>query len=204
MVVPTMNTKQIKDEYQKGFRNLENKVDSFINKLRKRLRAKKQRHCFFTYTDPQKNKWGSQILVAKHGHLVLGFMHYEHPQHGKCALLMNREENTLFTFTGHFFRRYNERLQLGFQATIDSMEHFFLHNIEISVDDLAGVDFQSELPSGIGLGIRQPDDRFDFRTFISHNMLRGDQINISEELQKELMFGRMKITDYQAQVRLAS
>lgn len=204
MIVPAMNTQQLQQEYIKGYINLNRKVSSFINKIRRQVKGNTQKFVFYTYKDPQKNNWGSHIIVGKKQYVLNAFLLFNDPVKGKCAMNMNLKTGAINTFTGHFFKRYNERLQLGYKETIDSMQHFFLNMVEFSTEKTQDNRFHAELPNGVGFGYFYSEDWMEFKTFLTNDMLKGNQQKLSAALQEEMNIGKFCIEACQPDFRLAS
>lgn len=204
MIVPSMNTQQIQEDYMKGYTNLNRKVSSFMNKLRRQLKGNTQKHCFYTYTDPQKNTWGAHLVACKKQFIVIAFLLYNHPEKGKCAMNMNFSTGVINSYTGHFFKRYNERLKLGLKNTLETMQHFFLHATEFSISQAQDNRFHAELPNGVGFGASYSEAWMEFKTFVTNDMLKGKQVTLSTQLQKNLSVGKYCIEDFEAKIPLAS
>ena len=92
----------------------------------------------------------------------------------------------LHSYCGHFFARYNERLGLGLQTPYEKMKRYFLTCFEISYQETSDNRFHAELSSGIGFGYRVNQQWLHFKTFVTPDMLQGQQIETSQMIRQEL------------------
>lgn len=100
------------------------------------------------------------------------------PAHPKIMVVQN----------GHFFNRYNERLNLNLTDSIDVVKHYYKHNLDVThtLTDQEGGDFVIGFcRDGFELGEFQHDAAWlVIKTFVSNDMMRADQ----DEVAKNLFF----------------
>ncbi len=94
-------------------------------------------------------------------------------------------------YTPHFFNRYRERfLKDMSMEKSEVMNQFFLRNYRTMNYDQDNPDYPNGTMSlsqdGIGLGVRNEDTYAEIKTFISLEMLKGDQVGMSEKTRKKL------------------
>ena len=194
MIVPAMNYQQMYLEFLKCYLIQERKIIHISSKIRRKFLKCGQIYHFLDYTDPRKNKWGIQILLFnKKKYRTTSFLHFFHPEKGYCALELNHKDMTVNFYSGHFFKRYNERLTLDLPKSIDKMKHYFFSALDKKMKFFPDGRFQAELPMGIGFGYRCTPYWNEFKTFITNDMLKGNQRVISDELQKELSCSKFLI-----------
>ena len=88
-------------------------------------------------------------------------------------------------FTPHFFDRYKERTGLPMDMSkIDVMKDWISKNLHLNSDTQGNEKYPNGIfcayPSGIALGRELPDGSSEMRTFITYEMLRGEQIEKGE------------------------
>lgn len=84
-------------------------------------------------------------------------------------------------YTPHFFDRYKERTGLPQEMTkIEVMKDWISKNIHLNSDSQGNENYPDGIfcayPSGIALGRELPGGNSEMRTFITYDMLRGEQI----------------------------
>lgn len=97
-------------------------------------------------------------------------------------------EKIMVVYNGHFFNRYNERLNLNLADSIDIVKHYCKHNADVTLTltEQKGGDFvMGFCRDGIELGEYQHDAAWlVMKTFVSNDMMRPDQ----DEVAKNLFF----------------
>ena len=102
------------------------------------------------------------------------------------------EERHLCIFTGHFFQRYDERMQLGIVLPQRITQKFFRRN-DVDLAQHAESHFENEdnkeavfinLKDGVGLGIMEYNKRLmTIKTFLPHSMLKDSQHQLVEHIK---------------------
>lgn len=88
-------------------------------------------------------------------------------------------------FTPHFFDRYKERTGLPVDMSkTDVMEDWISKNLHLNSDTQGNEKYPDGIfcvyPCGIALGRELPEGNSEMRTFITYEMLRGEQIEKGE------------------------
>ena len=162
----------------------------------------------YRYKSPvKKNTWvfGFQ-WYGKNNYMVMVF-NYHYTNKGLMIANFTVDSNKDFStlndgivfYSSHFFERYNERGNIGLESTIERAEKWFLDNMVISfsygnekeedssVCDITGTDSSG----GMLLGTSLRDKIIIWNTYISNDMLKGDQVKISKS-QKEFLEDKIK------------
>lgn len=89
-------------------------------------------------------------------------------------------------FTPHFFDRYRERTGLPMDMPkMDVIKDWILKNQHLNSDVQGNEKYPDGIfcayPSGIALGRELPDGNSEMRTFITYDMLRGEQVEKGEK-----------------------
>ena len=84
-------------------------------------------------------------------------------------------------FTPHFFDRYKERTGLPMDMPkMEVMKDWILNNVHLNSDAQGNEKYPDGIfcayPTGIALGRELPDGNSEMKTFITYEMLRGEQI----------------------------
>ena len=158
MIVPSMNLEEIKKEINKDFPILLRKVQYVEKALHKNL-TKKQRTegftKFFDYISKYKNHWIYKIHYDKKEQYSTMMLLY-HTGKAHAAILVASEFEMLY-HTSHFFKRYNERRNLGLVMFKDIihvyMQESDLYNMQrLTKKDEGVTTIFGSIPSGIILG----------------------------------------------------
>ena len=88
-------------------------------------------------------------------------------------------------FTPHFFDRYRERTGLPMDMPkMDVMKDWIMKNLHLNSDAQGNEKYPDGIfcayPSGVALGRELPDGNSEMKTFITYDMLRGEQIEKGE------------------------
>lgn len=88
-------------------------------------------------------------------------------------------------FTPHFFDRYRERTGLPMEMSkMDVMKDWITKNIHLNSDAQGNEKYPDGIfcayPSGVALGRELPDGNSEMKTFITYEMLRGEQVEKGE------------------------
>lgn len=88
-------------------------------------------------------------------------------------------------FTPHFFDRYRERTGLPMEMSkMEVMKDWIMKNLHLNSDVQGNEKYPNGIfcayPSGIALGRELPDGNSEMKTFITYEMLRGEQVEKGE------------------------
>lgn len=154
------------------------------------------------YVSPRKNKWivlyesASKKAVGDLG--VVTFVCYYNTSHGLYAIMLTyiQDVKRFAFYTPHFFSRYAQRMCLNCTG-IDLIVHFFTYNHSFSLsisseqkdDGTKRLEAYASNRDGVGMGFVTEHSNFLFKTFITYDMAKGEQIDVfakSEQLRKEI------------------
>lgn len=84
-------------------------------------------------------------------------------------------------FTPHFFDRYRERTGLPMDMSkMDVIKDWIMKNLHLNSDVQGNEKYPDGIfcayPSGVALGRELPDGNSEMKTFITYEMLRGEQV----------------------------
>ena len=189
MLVPSMTLEEVRREFEKDFEIIFRKATYVSHKLERNLsKAMKEKGhvSFFDYYSKYKNTWIYRVYITKKQDIVSFMVFYDNPK-GHLAITRTEEKYLVF-HTGHFFERFNERCKLGLTSYKDIVCAFMDDCITYAFQPLEQIapgvkKFFGIIPSGAILGIQNENLRiFKINTFLSNDLLRGDQ----KEFQKQL------------------
>ena len=88
-------------------------------------------------------------------------------------------------FTPHFFDRYKERTGLPMDMPkMEVMKDWIMKNLHLNSDAQGNEKYPDGIfcayPTGVALGRELPDGNSEMKTFITYEMLRGEQIEKGE------------------------
>ena len=196
MVVETMTYKEIWSEINKDYKGIiQYKLQDADKILRKKVIASSStqkiirispirfkskstnlNHCLIPYclgkTDYKKN--GMLFVLYS----------YIYRKYGIYAFSLNGEKyETLNVYTPHLFSRYRERFLDDSSLKMEEvMEEFFINNVVSPIEEINNEkypdSFFSTVKDGVLLGVKQPDNILEFKTFLSSELLRNQQIDL--------------------------
>jgi hypothetical protein len=192
MIVYSMNEKELSAEVMQDMDNVIRYIEANLNKFR-RIVLKSTRfpvYSYHTYTSPRKNKW-IIILEARNkkefGKMcgVTYVVTYDTP-HGIYAILYSilNGNPILFFYPPHFFKRFRERTGQD-KSGMDLIKEFFKINVGVvnkiinkMIDDNTCMyEVIGTTDSGVCLGLITSERNVHFKTFITKEMLKGEQID---------------------------
>jgi hypothetical protein len=190
MIVPSMTLEEIRKEIDKEFPILYRKVGYVIHDLKKQLHKKQLDEGFtkcFDYTSKFKNQWIYRIHLHKKevekAAMVLFF-----DGKGICGIAIAADYSLIY-HTGHFFRRYNERLNLNLVHTKDIMVAYMKENMVYAFkaykQAAPGIYLVfGQVESGTVLGTLNEKLRIvKVNTFLPNDMLNNRQKDYAEKLK---------------------
>lgn len=204
MIVATMNEQEIIREVLGDMVNAFRWEDRNHNRFR-RLVLKSTRfpvYSHYSYTSPKKNKW--LILLQAQNKKEFGdnsrttYVATYNSPHGIYAIMVSfiNENPHLIFYPPHFFRRYRERMDLDLHGD-ELLVEFFRYNsgyvFEHYLKDSGGgekiLEIAGSTNDGVALGIQSVNGNLLFKTFVTYDMLKGEQIEVytkNELIRKEL------------------
>ena len=128
MLVPSMSLEEIRREIHKDIIIVWRKVRYTVIDLKKANKPLGNRRIvkLLPYRSTQKNTWLIKIEIDKKGTL-LSFLVYYYNNNGLAAIEVFFNSAMMMYFTTHFFKRYNERLNLNCK-TPEELLHTFMNN----------------------------------------------------------------------------
>jgi predicted glutamine amidotransferase len=146
---------------------------------------------YYDYVAPvTKNRWLYRIELAHNGKLnefiMLSYFHTSNKNY--AAILVYEHGEKMIYFTKHFFERYDQRKNLNLDSRTKIMTAFLDDNSTMAIqfdatENKNSPEVFAQMKHGVGLGrFHQKLNLIELRTFISNEMLKGDQVEISKSL----------------------
>jgi len=204
MIISTMDEQQICDELNKDLVA----VDEFSKK-----RYKQVRHMVITsklfplylysfYTSPRKNRWLLCWESGNNKELGVTFICItNYDKEGKKIAIMstttNGKDHFIF-FPPHFFSRYATRAGKSQSGELLIREYFklnatFAYDLKdvpvLNSKEVVSTEVYGSSKEGVAMGIETEGGNVLFRTFITYDMTKGDQIALfadSERIREEI------------------
>ena len=196
MLVPAMTLEEMRDEIMKEIPILKNKVGYMCNNARRMMRRYKMTtyEKITEYRSRQKNSWLIRLHWKENEKdFYIGTIVYFYSNRGLVAFTFDIVKGILHYHTSHFFTRYNERLNLGLVKPIDILFHYLRGTVNISYGHLGEVKpglskIFGVSQEGIVLGYHHHALKMlRFNTFVTHDMLKGQQLGQEEYLKQILI-----------------
>lgn len=200
-----MNYDEIKEEVRKDIPLVLDLSDKRNQKVRRAV-LKSQLFPVRLYTfvsSPNKNRW----LLTWEAHsrknigdnILFAMVCFINTNRGRIAVMPSVQDllnPRYFIFLPHFFQRFTERTGIELTGE-DLMRRFFQYNANFSIETRQRVINEKQYAieatgtseEGVALGYQLADGSFFFKTFITYNMAKGEQVEnfeLSEERRKEL------------------
>lgn len=194
MLVESMTFAEMRKHVLGDVPALTKKMKPHIDAIVKIMRKTKltQFNKFYEYMTPHsKNRWLYKIeRQSKIDRTLVITLTYFHTSKGYAAILYNLTSKRIFYFAPHFFDRYCER-KLDIKNIKQLLTTFIEENNRLIILPQSEIidgkqDANVQIKHGMGLGSYHPEiDFVEMRTFINNNMLKGDQVEMSYEVEKK-------------------
>ncbi len=199
MIVPTMSEKELKSEIVKDQFNAFRFSDHYDKKFRRIvLNARKfPVRTILSYKSPRKNRWfifyeaRSKKEVGDNARVTF-VVTFESP-YGLHAVLSSFTNgvNHLVIYPPHFWRRFRSRCNLVVHGE-ELIRKFFINNSsyvysikDTYIDETSFVrECYGSTADGVALGLISQEGNILFKTFITYDMLRGEQIHTFTENER--------------------
>ncbi|MCG3166273.1 MAG: hypothetical protein POELPBGB_02051 [Bacteroidia bacterium] len=197
MLVSSMNLSEIRKEINKDIDIVVRKsmfVAEDVRKANAPLRGKRIIQTF-DYVSKHKNNWIYRIDIDKRG-ILSNYLAWYYNDRGLAGIEAFPNSEYLLYFTTHYFKRYNERMNFGITEPKVLLHTFMNNHTAYTFQNLEEVSpgiwkIFAVTKNGVALGTCITSLKFvKMNTFITHSMLKGNQLEIEaqkkEELQKYL------------------
>lgn len=145
----------------------------------------------YDYVTPKtKNKWIYVLEIKSKNNSFVTSVNYHYTDIGLRASMVTSNMDIVF-YTGHFFTRYAEREGLNLPSPVDKMKLFFSLNphinyriekqLEVGVFEIFGT-----VKTGVILGKKIAHNIMVCNTYLSNEMLKGNQVDVASEQKAEL------------------
>ena len=193
MLVPAMTLAEIKKEIDKDFPIVRNKGIYVMKKLLHEYKPRGGEMIvkFIDYLSKYKNNWIIRFGLTKKNPNMSTIAFY-YGEKGLVAIAPLDNGALLAFHTSHFFKRFNERLNLNLTLPNDIIRRYMNEN------DRYEVEFLDEYSPGVfsifcaarsGYILGSQDDNMHvirMNTIITPAMLKGSQRSLAEELNEEM------------------
>lgn len=211
MITTTMNYDEIKEEVRKDIPLVLDLSDKRNQKVRRAvLKSQLFPVRLYTFvTSPNKNRWlltweaysrkniGDNILFA--------MVCLINTNRGRIAVMPSVQDllnPRYFIFLPHFFQRFAERTGIELTGE-DLMRRFFQYNANFSIETRQRVINEKQYAieatgtseEGVALGYQLADGSFFFKTFITYNMAKGEQVEEFRESENKRIANHESIID---------
>jgi len=187
MILKTMNKDELFKEIEVDFQNVVKKSFYLVPLVTRKLRKSREKviNMVFGYTSPKKNEWILCIQCSKKGHALIAYSYVK----GDMNFYMMDDTNTsIVHYTPHFIERYAERfLRDKSLSKVEIMRKYIVNN-GIRAFQQFDDKFFAKTEDGIEVGeiesIKNGHFFFHAKTFLSFDLLKENQTNLSIELHK--------------------
>ncbi len=197
MLVATMTATEIYGEIMRDFSSLWNRAHTsgklFQQEMKRRGLQNEIRS--LTYKTAHRNEW--TILFNMHSKWIkTAFYLKSYDKVGVVAYLIQfinwgseNKYNHVVKHNSHFFKRYNERMELGLTDPAKVIKHFFRNNFESEIGQTELLDDGTRYihfiyNEGIGIGWQDDEKKtIQMKTFISNKTLSEKLRSLAEHIK---------------------
>jgi len=187
MILKTMNSNELFKEIEIDFQNVLKKHFYLLPKVTRKLKKSREKiiSIIFDYKSPKKNEWIVCIQCSKKGHSMTAYCYVKGDMN---FYMMNDTGKSIVHYTPHFAERYAERfLQNTSLSKTEIMKKYIINNTIRAFQDIDN-KFFAKSEDGIEVGeiesINNGRSFFHAKTFLSFDLLKADQTNLSIQLNK--------------------
>lgn len=204
MIVATMTEAELKAEVMQDMHNVL-AFSNFIDKKFRRAVLKRTRFPVYetiSHSSRRENNWllfyEARTRKEVNDNVRMTLVCTYNTKHGLHAIMFTNtnKQAHLIMYPPHFFSRYAERMKIELTG-IELMKAFFKHNnsyvYEVKRKQLSETTYINECygtgNDGVSLGFLTTEGNMFFKTFITYDMLKGEQIEKfieNEKLRKEI------------------
>jgi hypothetical protein len=190
MLVPSMTLPELRKEFEKDYSIVVRKSGYLARDIKHKFKPHGDQRIIkhYDYYSKYKNNWVIRVEGTKKLY-SFAYMAYYYNEIGLAGVSRSFGDHSLMYFTSHFFKRYNERLNLNLtlpkdiiRAYLDGNDTFYSQILE----ELSPGLFKmfAQMSRGWALGTLDRNLKFlKMNTFITYEMLKGDQIEKNEALK---------------------
>lgn len=194
-----MTEKEVVKEVLSDMYNAFRYEDANQNKFR-RIVIKSSRfpvYMSYVYTSKNKNKWIIQLEARnkkEYGEFSrIRFIVLHNTPHGIYAIMVSFVDGMpeLIFYPPHFFSRFKERTRQSLSG-VELIARFFKYNssyvYETKGVQLPGNMWRTEIygstEEGVAMGVKSVEGNILFKTFVTYDMLKGEQIGKFSENER--------------------
>ena len=196
MIVTSMTDEELLIEVSKDYGSCLSRVQKDYNFYRRTIVKSSKFPIYFKpieYTSSRKNKF-LLFIEAKSKkdstNFLMTFVTYYLKPEGIYAIMIYPKSNyskTIVIYPPHFFERYKERYLGRDIDTLDSIKEFFRYNSSNIIQFTEGNYYRGSCTHGFVFGEKLNENINILKTFITENMLKGDQNSLNTILSNELV-----------------
>ena len=196
MIVTSMTDEELLAEVSKDYSSCVNRVKKDFNIYRRAIIKSSKFPIYFKpieYTSPRNNRF-LLFIEAKSKKDSTGpfmtFVTYFLKPEGIYAIMIYPNSNnskSITIYPPHFFERYKERYLEKDIDTLEAIKEFFKYNSANIIQFTEGTYYRGSCNHGFVFGEKLGENINILKTFITKDMLKGDQNSLNTILNHELV-----------------
>jgi len=196
MIVPKMTYGEKRNQFLHDYKAVHARANHTYRQLVTGVKRRHQTHAteVLEWTTSARNKWLAFFEVRAHQVnficICISIDHGGLPIALEPIVVDTKENIYVAEYSMHFFKRYNERLKLEIVKPMQTIRHYFKHNlhsesyIKSSRTELGDLKFFQPVNGGVILGTSHDEEKWmQMKTFISNDMLKATQVETVEYLK---------------------
>lgn len=195
MIVPAMSVAEIQNELYKDYKNCISIVEKNKNLYRRGIIKASKFPIYFKpieYTSPSRNNFLIYVDAKSKKDALIPFVtvvgYYQRPEGIYAAMIIpfHSGKFNVLIYPPHFFKRYKERYVKEDLSSLELIKIFFKNNPTYILQTVENDNFRGTCNQGFVFGSFLNPTISIVKTYISNDMLKGDQTNLNKILSKEL------------------
>jgi hypothetical protein len=195
MFVESMTFEELRREFERDKESLVSKVRFHSAKLIKQMRKTNRSTLdqYYEYVSPRKNRFVYHFMITspKREDFRINVYAYFFTKRSYAVLIYSITSNRLLYCTSHLFTRYYQLHELDNDIVHDLIKKF-MNAEHISVTQplkpMGNGVWQAfiQMNTGVALGyLHNLINLVELRTFITNDMLKGEQVELSKQLEEK-------------------
>jgi hypothetical protein len=200
MFVESMSFEEIRKEFDRDKPSMVRKMVHHSDSVMKQMRKTNMTHFekYYDWISPRKNRWtyrfelngkviGSNFFIRMYCQFFT--------ERSYAVLVYSRETDRVIYYTSHFFTRYFQREGLPREDLHEIIKTFLEENNQFITHPLKQIQSDTydsfiQMRTGAAFGtLHRALNLVELRTFITNDMLKGDQVALSKALEERFQIG---------------
>jgi len=200
MFVESMSFEEIRKEFDRDKPALASKMVHHSSSIMKQMRKTNMTHFekYYDWVSPRKNRWTYHFelngKVTGNNFLIRMYCLF-FTERSYAVVVYSRDTDRVMYYTSHFFTRYFQREGLPREDLHEIIRTFLAENNDLITQPMKLIqsdqyDSFIKMRTGAAFGtLHKTLNLLELRTFITNDMLKGDQVALAKALEEKFQIG---------------